>query len=46
MRLGSVVGTPCREVDHRLLNFDQGDTRQVRVTVDVRPRYGEVVMPH
>lgn len=46
MRLGSVLGTLRREMGQRLLRFDQGNTRQVlvRVTVDVRARYGEVVV--
>ncbi|KAF6221851.1 hypothetical protein HO133_001819 [Letharia lupina] len=46
MRLGSVLGTLRREMGQRLLRFDQGNTRQVRVTVDVRARYGEVVVPY
>ena len=41
MRLGSVLGTFCRGVGQYLLRLDQGNTRQVRVSVDVRPIDGE-----
>lgn len=43
-RLGSVLGNTCRGIGHRLLSFDQGDARQIRIKVDVSPGYGETVV--
>ena len=44
MRLGSVLGTSCRGENLRLLSFHHGGIRYLRVTVDVRPKYGDFVL--